>query len=155
MAIATFGAGCFWGVEAAFRNISGVQSATVGYMGGRLDNPTYQDVCSGTTGHVEVCQVEFDPGQTSYETLLTTFWKCHDPTQHMRQGPDVGEQYRSVIFYHNEEQKDAATGSKEALDASGKLAAPIATSIEPATTFWRAEDYHQNYLEKRGMQCHL
>jgi peptide methionine sulfoxide reductase msrA/msrB len=153
---ATFGAGCFWGVEAAFRQIKGVKTTAVGYAGGNLDRPTYKDVCTDRTGHAEVVQVEFDPTQVSYEQLLDVFWTNHDPTTVNRQGPDVGTQYRSVIFYHTPEQKAAAVASKEKLEQSGKFRRPIATQIEPAPTFWRAEDYHQQYLEKRGLSsCHL
>ena len=148
---ATFGAGCFWGVEAAFRQLPGVKSTAVGYAGGKTENPTYRDVCSGDTHHAEVVQVEFDPLEISYEALLNTFWAEHDPTQVNRQGPDVGEQYRSVIFYHTPEQQALAEASKAALDKSGKYSRPIATKIEPAPSFWKAEDYHQQYLEKRGM----
>ncbi|HEY3780152.1 MAG TPA: peptide-methionine (S)-S-oxide reductase MsrA [Fimbriimonadaceae bacterium] len=147
---ATFGAGCFWGVEAAFRRLEGVKHTAVGYAGGTTDSPTYRDVCSGTTHHVEVVQVEFDPAEISYNELLNAFWEEHDPTQVNRQGPDFGEQYRSVIFYHSPEQQQAAEASKKALDSSGKYSRPVATKIEPAPTFWPAEDYHQQYLEKRG-----
>lgn len=153
---ATFGAGCFWGVEAAYRQIKGVKSTAVGYEGGSMPNPTYKDVCTDRTGHVEVVQVEYDPAQVSYEDLLNVFWENHDPTQVNRQGPDVGTQYRTVVFYHTEEQKRVAEESKRALEASGKFRRPIATAIEPATTFWIAEDYHQQYLEKRGLSsCHI
>lgn len=148
---ATFGAGCFWGVEAAFRQLPGVKATAVGYAGGNRENPTYQQVCTGVTHHAEVVEVDFDPAEITYEQLLDTFWNEHDPTQVNRQGPDVGEQYRSVIFYHTPEQKAAAEASKEALEKSGKYPRPIATQIEPAPKFWRAEDYHQQYLEKRGM----
>jgi len=147
---ATFGAGCFWHVEAAFRNVKGVVSTRVGYMGGRTDNPTYRDVCSHTTGHAEVVEVTFDPAVVSYDRLLDVFWDEHDPTSVNRQGPDIGDQYRSVVFYHNEAQKNAAIRSKERLSASGRYSRPVATGIEPASTFWMAEDYHQQYLEKRG-----
>ena len=147
---ATFGAGCFWQVEAAFREMEGVLDTQVGYEGGHVDNPTYEQVCSGTTGHAEVTQVEFDPGQVSYEELLAKFWETHDPTQVNRQGPDVGEQYRTVIFFHSPEQEAAARESKERI--AMRLGKPVATSIEPATGFWRAEEYHQCYLEKRGAQ---
>lgn len=151
MAKATFGAGCFWGVEAAFRQVEGVVDTAVGYMGGTVEHPTYQQVCTDTTGHVEVVQVEYDPERVSYEALLDVFWACHDPTQVNRQGPDVGTQYRSVIFVHDEKQAAAAGASRERLDASGSYARPIATRIEPASTFWRAEEYHQRYLERRGL----
>jgi peptide-methionine (S)-S-oxide reductase len=148
---ATFGAGCFWGVEAAFRQVKGIVSTAVGYMGGTLKNPTYQDVCTDKTGHAEVVQVEYDPFQVSYEELLRVFWENHDPTTLNRQGPDVGAQYRSAIFYHTPEQKAAAETSKGVLASSGKFRRPIVTEIVPATDFWRAEEYHQQYLEKRGL----
>ncbi len=153
---ATFGAGCFWGVEAAFRQIKGVKTTAVGYMGGKLKDPTYQDVCTDRTGHAEVVQVEFDPSEVSYEELLRVFWENHDPTTLNRQGPDTGTQYRSVIFYHTPEQEAAAKASKEALGKSGGYKRPIVTEISPAPEFWRAEDYHQQYLEKRGLaHCHI
>lgn len=148
---ATFGAGCFWGVEVAFRNTPGVVDAIVGYEGGKLANPSYRDVCSHTTGHAEVVEVTYDPAEVSYETLLDVFWNEHDPTQLNRQGPDIGDQYRSVIFYHTPEQRAEAEASKERLQASGKYRRPVVTVIEPAQTFYRAEDYHQRYLEKRGL----
>ena len=153
---ATFGAGCFWGVEAEFREISGVLDAAVGYEGGHLDNPTYKDVCTDRTGHVEVVEVDFDPAKVSYDKLLDAFWQLHDPTQVNRQGPDVGYQYRSVIFTHSPEQEQAAKASKTKWDASGKFRRPIATVIEPAQTFYRGEEYHQQYLAKRGVRhCHI
>lgn len=153
--IATFGAGCFWGVEADFRMIKGVTATRVGYAGGKKDNPTYKDVCSDNTGHAEVVEVEFDPNEVSYDELLNVFWDNHNPTTLNSQGPDHGEQYRSVIFYSNEMQKQAAIKSKEALAKSGKWKNPIVTFVEPAKKFWAAEDYHQQYLEKRGMSsCH-
>jgi peptide-methionine (S)-S-oxide reductase len=153
---AAFGAGCFWGVEATFRKLEGVKNTAVGYMGGHLENPTYEDVCTDRTGHAEVVYVEYDPAQVSYDDLLKTFWACHDPTQLNRQGPDRGTQYRSAVFTYSEAQAEAAEKSKQALEASGKHASPIATVIEPAQTFYIAEDYHQQYLEKRGMaSCHL
>ncbi len=153
---ATFGAGCFWGVEAAFRQIQGVVSTAVGYMGGTLANPTYQDVCTDRTGHAEVVQVEFDPAKVSYQDLLRVFWENHDPTTLNRQGPDVGTQYRSVIFFHSPEQETAAKSSRDALVKSGVYRRPIVTQIEPAREFWKAEEYHQQYLEKRGLaHCHL
>lgn len=153
---ASFAAGCFWGVEAAFRQVKGVLSTTVGYSGGTLANPTYEDVCSHTTGHAETVLVEFDPAVVSYDQLLEAFWNCHDPTQLNRQGPDVGSQYRSVIFYHTPEQQAAAEASKDRLAQSGKYRRPIVTQIVPAATFYRAEEYHQQYLEKRGeASCHL
>lgn len=153
---ATFGAGCFWGVEAAFRQIKGVKSTAVGYEGGTMPNPTYKDVCTDRTGHAEVVQVEYEPKEVSYKDLLNVFWENHDPTQVNRQGPDVGTQYRTVVFYHNDEQKRLAEDSKRELEASGKFRKPIATAIEPASSFWIAEDYHQQYLEKRGLaNCHI
>lgn len=156
MAKATFGAGCFWGVEVAFRNVPGVTNVLVGYEGGHYENPSYKDVCRGDTGHAEVVEVEYDPQRVSYETLLEAFWAAHDPTQVNRQGPDFGEQYRSVIFYHTPEQQAAAEQSKRRLDASGRLPAPAATAIEPAAVFYAAEEYHQQYLVKRGMaSCRL
>ncbi len=147
---ATFGAGCFWGVESTFRAVEGVTDAAVGYAGGKTENPTYEDVCSDETGHAEVVQVEFDPAIVSYEKLLDVFWANHNPTTMNRQGPDVGAQYRSVIFYHSPEQRTAAEASKAALDKSGKFRSPVVTEIEPAPKFYRAEEYHQRYLEKRG-----
>jgi len=151
MATATFGAGCFWGVEAAFRSVEGVTATAVGYEGGATDRPTYEAVCSHTTGHAEVVQVEFDPETVPYERLLEVFWAEHDPTQLDRQGPDVGDQYRSVIFFHDADQERAARASLDAEEASGRHRRPIVTQIVPAETFWRAEDYHQQYLEKRGL----
>jgi peptide-methionine (S)-S-oxide reductase len=148
---ATFGAGCFWGVEAAFRQVPGVLETAVGYSGGNLSNPTYQDVCSDETGHAEVVEVTYDPSRVSYEKLLDVFWENHDPTERNRQGPDVGTQYRSAIFFHSPSQKEAAEASRERLEKSGRHRRPIATEITPASTFWRAEDYHQRYLEKRGL----
>jgi peptide-methionine (S)-S-oxide reductase len=147
---ATFGAGCFWGVEAAFRQIDGVTKTEVGYEGGHLDNPTYEDVCSHKTGHAEVVQVTYDPEQVTYDELLGVFWGKHDPTQLNRQGWDVGDQYRSVVFVHDDEQREAAERSKSELDASRRYRKPVVTVIEPAQTFYPAEDYHQQYLEKRG-----
>jgi len=153
---ATFGAGCFWGVEAAFRQVKGVLSTAVGYTGGSLKDPTYEDVCTDRTGHAEVVQVEFDPTQVSYEELLRVFWDNHDPTTLNRQGPDVGKQYRSAIFFHTPEQESAAKASKDALARSGRYKRPIVTEITPAAEFWRAEEYHQQYLEKRGLaHCRL
>jgi peptide-methionine (S)-S-oxide reductase len=145
---ATFGAGCFWGVEAAFRQLEGVTRTRVGYTGGTLDNPTYEDVCSHTTGHAEVVEVTYDPERVSYDELLDVFWRKHDPTQLNRQGWDIGDQYRSVVFFHDGEQREAALRSKAREQSS--LSAPIVTQIEPAETFYEAEDYHQQYLEKRG-----
>jgi peptide-methionine (S)-S-oxide reductase len=154
--IATFGAGCFWGIEAAFRRVPGVLDAAVGYSGGRTENPSYQDVCTDTTGHAEVVQVTFDPAKLSYEQLLDVFWTIHDPTQVNRQGPDYGKQYRTAIFFHSPEQEAAAKKSKQALEVSGKLRRPVATEITAAGPFWRAEEYHQRYLEKRGAaSCHI
>jgi peptide-methionine (S)-S-oxide reductase len=153
---ATFGAGCFWGVEAAFRQIKGVVSTAVGYMGGTLQHPSYQDVCTDRTGHAEVVQVEFDPALVSYQDLLRVFWENHDPTTLNRQGPDVGTQYRSVIFFHTPEQEAAAKASKDALAKSAMYRRPIVTEIQSAAEFWQAEEYHQQYLEKRGLaHCHL
>jgi peptide-methionine (S)-S-oxide reductase len=150
MATATFGAGCFWGVEATFRRVEGVVDTAVGYAGGHTDNPTYAEVCSHGSGHAEVVQIEYDPARVPYEKLLDTFWNSHDPTQLNRQGPDIGDQYRSVIFFHTPEQEAAAVKSKADLEARGAFGKPIATVIEAAPTFWRAEEYHQRYLEKRG-----
>jgi peptide-methionine (S)-S-oxide reductase len=146
---ATFGAGCFWGVEAAFRRTQGVTGTKVGYAGGGVENPSYEQVCSDTTGHAEVVEVTYDPEQVPYEQLLTIFWLEHDPTQLNRQGPDVGSQYRSVIFVHDEEQRAAAEASREAVQA--RFTRPVVTQIEDAPPFWEAEDYHQQYLEKRGL----
>jgi peptide-methionine (S)-S-oxide reductase len=147
---ATFGAGCFWGVEAAFRQLEGVTATAAGFEGGHTENPSYQDVCSHTTGHAEVVEVTYDPDRISYDQLLEVFWGKHDPTQLNRQGWDVGDQYRSVIFFHDEEQREAAERSKAELDASGRYRKPILTKIEPAQTFYPAEEYHQRYLEKQG-----
>ena len=148
---ATFGAGCFWGVEETFRRLNGVVSTVVGYAGGTTLNPTYQDVCTDRTGHAEVVQVEYDPARISYRDLLDVFWANHDPTTPNRQGPDVGTQYRSVVFYHSPEQKEEAENSKKNLQKTGKFRRPIVTQIEPAPNFFRAEEYHQRYLEKRGV----
>ena len=148
---ATFGAGCFWGVEAAFRQVPGVVATAVGYAGGHTDNPTYRQVCSHRTGHAEVVEVEYDPSRVTYERLLEVFWANHNPTTRNRQGVDIGDQYRSVIFVHDDEQKEAALASRDALDRSGRWRKPIVTEIEPAPRFWRAEEYHQQYLERRGM----
>jgi peptide-methionine (S)-S-oxide reductase len=142
---ATLGAGCFWCVEALFQIVEGVESVVSGYSGGHVDNPTYEEVCSGSTGHAEVCQITFDPRKISYGELLKVFWELHDPTTLNRQGADVGTQYRSVIFYHNEEQKSVAEKLKKELDASGRLNQPVVTEISPYKTFYRAEDYHHNY----------
>lgn len=156
MAIATFGAGCFWGVEAAFRNIPGVLATRVGYAGGVMAEPTYEDVCSDQTGHAEVVEIQFDEAKVSYDFLLKNFFSLHDPTQVNRQGPDVGSQYRSVIFTHTPEQKRQAEQAIADLRKSGRFKLPIATLVIPAETFWEAESYHQQYLEKRGLvHCHL
>lgn len=153
---ATFAAGCFWGVEAAFRQLKGVKSTRVGYIGGHTTNPTYEQVCTDRTGHAEAVEVEFDPAEISYDELLNAFWENHDPTQVNRQGPDVGSQYRTAIFYHSPQQEAAAIASKERLSASGKFRRPIATEIVPAGVFYAGEDYHQQYLEKRGLaSCHI
>ena len=146
---ATFGAGCFWGIEAEFRKVEGVVDVTVGYSGGALENPTYKDVCSGTTGHAEVVEVEYDPSKVSYEELLEVFWENHDPTTLNRQGPDVGTQYRSAIFFHTPEQEAAARASKER--AQDRFKKPIVTEITPAAEFYRAEEYHQRYFEKNRL----
>ena len=148
---ATFGAGCFWGVEATFRQVKGVADVAVGYSGGNVDNPTYEDVCASRTGHAEVVEVAYDPAEVSYDQLLDVFWKCHDPTQVSRQGPDVGTEYRSAIFTHSPGQRAAAEASKKKLQGAGDK--PIATEITPASTFWRAEEYHQRYFEKNGGAC--
>ena len=153
---AIFGAGCFWGIEAAFREVEGVTSTAVGYSGGTSKNPTYEDVCTGLSGHAEVVQIEYDPAKVSYEELLKIFWEIHDPTTLNRQGPDVGAQYRSAIFFHTPEQEAAARASKGNLEASGRFKRPIVTEITPATEFYRAEEYHQQYLEKRGqVHCRI
>ncbi len=154
---ATFAAGCFWGVEAAFSEVNGVAMTRVGYTGGAFDNPTYEDVCADKTGHAEAVEIEYDPSIISYKQLLDLFWNTHDPTTPNRQGPDVGSQYRSAIFYHTPEQEKEARTSKEALQKSKKFKRPIVTDILPAKTFWTAEDYHQRYFQKRGIKpkCHL
>ena len=146
----TFAAGCFWGVEEAFRQVKGVVSTAVGYTGGSFKDPTYKDVCSGKTGHAEAVEIEYDPSRVSYEELLSVFWENHDPTTLNRQGPDIGTQYRSAIFFHTPEQRSAAVASKEKLQKSGRYRSPIATEITPASQFYGAEDYHQQYFEKRG-----
>ena len=151
MAKALFGAGCFWGVETAFRQVEGVLATAVGYSGGRQEKPTYESVCSGKTGHAEVVEVEYDPSKVSYERLLDVFWENHDPTTLNRQGPDVGEQYRSAIFFQTPEQEAEALASKERLEKSGRYKRPIVTEITPARTFYKAEEYHQRYLEKHGL----
>jgi peptide-methionine (S)-S-oxide reductase len=148
---ATFAAGCFWGVEAAFRQVPGVVDTAVGYTGGSLPNPTYEDVCTDRTGHAEAVRVEFDPSRVSYGELLDVFWGNHDPTTKNRQGPDVGTQYRSAIFFHDAEQEKVASESRNRQEKSGKFRRPIVTEIVPEKEFWRAEDYHQRYLEKRGL----
>ena len=154
--IATFGAGCFWGIEAAFQKVSGVIDTAVGYSGGRTVDPTYKDVCADETGHAEVVQVTFDPAKISYDSLLNVFWEIHDPTQVNRQGPDFGSQYRTAIFFHSPEQEAAARKSLAAVQASGKFRRPIATEITAAGPFYRAEEYHQKYLQKRGAaSCHF
>lgn len=146
---ATFGAGCFWGVEATFRRVKGVSSTSVGYMGGHWENPSYLDVCARVTGHAEVVQVEYNPQQISYQDLLEIFWDCHDPTSLNRQGPDRGEQYRSVIFYHTPEQKQLAIASRQKQQSSGKYDRDIVTEIKPASAYYWASEEHQQYLEKR------
>jgi peptide-methionine (S)-S-oxide reductase len=151
---AIFGAGCFWGVESAFRAIKGVNEVISGYAGGHIKNPTYRDVCSGETGHAEVVQVEYDSSQVGYDKLLDAFWNCHNPTTRNRQGPDVGTQYRSAIFFYTPEQEIAAKASREKLQQSGRWREPIVTEILPAAEFYPAEEYHQHYLEKRGVRGH-
>lgn len=156
METATFGAGCFWGVEATFRKVKGVRGTAVGYAGGHTQNPTYKDVCSDETGHAEVVQVQFDPAQVEYRKLVELFFRCHDPTQLNRQGPDIGSQYRSVIFVHSPEQRAAAEQTLASLRSSGRYTRPVVTTIEQAPAFYKAEDYHQQYLEKRGLEsCHI
>ncbi len=147
---ATFGAGCFWGVEAVFRQTAGVKDVAVGYAGGRTQNPTYEDVCSDETGHAEVVEVDYDPAEVSFEALLDVFWRNHDPTTRNRQGPDMGSQYRSVVFHHSPAQKAAAEAKLAELEKSGRFSRPIVTLIEPAPAFYRAEEYHQQYLAKHG-----
>ncbi len=156
MAKATFAAGCFWGVEATFRQVEGVTATRVGYTGGKLENPTYKDVCTDRTGHAEAIEVDYDPAKVSYDELLNIFWENHDPTQLNRQGADFGTQYRSAIFYHSPEQEQAARASKSELEKSHRFSRTIVTQIVPAATFYEAEDYHQQYLEKRGLaSCHI
>jgi len=153
---ATFGAGCFWGVEETFRALDGVISTRVGYLGGKTENPTYQDVCTDETGHAEVVEVVFDPTRIAYEKLLEVFWAAHNPTELNRQGPDVGAQYRSAIFYQDDEQRRIAEVSKAKLIASGRFKRPVVTEITPTQRFWPAEEYHQQYLKKRGLSnCHI
>jgi peptide-methionine (S)-S-oxide reductase len=151
---ATFGAGCFWGIEAAFRKVKGVKSTSVGYMGGHFPNPSYLDVLSRITGHAEVVQVEYDPSKVSYDELLDVFWNSHDPTELNRQGPDRGEQYRSVIFFHNRQQEEAAKRSKEKLQLSGRFDKDIVTEIKPSTEYYLASEEHQQYFEKKGQRGH-
>lgn len=155
--VATFAAGCFWGVEAAFRKLPGVMDVRVGYAGGTVLHPSYEQVCAGNTGHAEAVRVTFDPSKISYEQLLEAFWNMHDPTQVNRQGPDVGSQYRSAIFTHTPEQQLAAEASKHALAVAHRFAAPIATLIDPVTSFYEAEEYHQRYFEKHpgSPACHI
>jgi peptide-methionine (S)-S-oxide reductase len=156
MALATFAAGCFWGVEATFRQLPGVLATRVGYIGGHTNNPTYKDVCTDGTGHAEAVEVQYDPARVSYDQLLDVFWENHDPTTLDRQGPDWGSQYRSAIFFHTPEQERLAKASKDAWDKSGRFRNKIVTQIVPATDFYEAEDYHQQYLEKRGLaSCHI
>ena len=150
MAIAIFAAGCFWGVEATFRKLSGVEETEVGYIGGTTEAPTYKDVCSGRTGHAEAVRLSYDPERISYDELLGAFWGCHDPTTRNRQGPDIGSQYRSAIFFTEPEQQASAVKSKQAQEESGRFSRPIVTTIETAPRFWRAEEYHQQYIEKRN-----
>ena len=151
MESATFGAGCFWGVEDAFQQVEGVISTEVGYSGGILENPTYEQVCTDNTGHAEVVRIKFDPLVVTYQKLLSIFWEIHDPTTLNRQGPDVGRQYRSVIFFHNPEQKKIAVDSLQSLEESDKYHSPVVTKIEAAATFYRAEEYHQKYFQKHGI----
>ena len=156
MAKATFGAGCFWGVELRFQQVPGVTATAVGYEGGTIDSPTYKDVCTDATGHAEVVEIDFDPEEVSYQELLDLFFELHDPTQLNRQGPDWGTQYRSVVFFHSPEQEAAAKDTIARLTAEKRFAKPIVTQVVPAQPFWRAEEYHQKYLEKRGMaSCHI
>ncbi len=153
--LATFAAGCFWGVEDAFMQQPGVLSTMVGYTGGHTQNPTYKEVCTDTTGHAEAVQVAFDPAQITYETLLDLFWRLHDPTTLNRQGPDIGSQYRSAIYYHSPQQQAAALASKAALEKSGRFPRPVVTEITAASQFYPAEEYHQKYNQKHGRHCHI
>ena len=148
---AMFAAGCFWGVEETFRHLPGVINTEVGYSGGHVESPDYEMVCSDTTGHAEVVRLEYDPARISYRQLLEVFWQCHDPTQFNRQGPDIGSQYRSAIFYFDEQQASEAQLAKQQLQESGRFSRPVVTEVTPASTFYRAEEYHQRYLEKRGL----
>lgn len=153
---ATFAAGCFWGVEATFMKVEGVVQTEVGYMGGHTESPSYRDVCTDRTGHAEVVHLTYDDSIVSYDRLLDVFWNAHDPTQKNRQGPDVGTQYRTAIFYHDEDQRMIAERSRAAMDASGRFKRPIATPVDKAGPFWRAEEYHQKYLQKKGLNtCHI
>ena len=152
---ATFGGGCFWDVESEFRKVEGVVSTAVGYSGGSMKNPTYEDVCTDRTGHAEVVQVEYDPAKIPYDELLNLFWQLHDPTTLNRQGPDMGSQYRSAIYFHSPEQKEAAEASKNSLEKNSRFRGPVVTEITPAAEFYRAEEYHQQYFEKRGILSHL
>lgn len=153
---ATFAAGCFWGVEETYRSLSGVLETRVGYTGGQVESPTYEDVCSGVTGHAEALEITFDNTKIGFADLLRIFWKSHNPTTKDRQGPDIGHQYRSAIFYHSDQQRQIAEQSKEELDKSGKYKNPVVTEIVPAQKFWSAEEYHQKYLMKRGLDsCHI
>lgn len=153
--LATFAAGCFWGIEDAFMQQTGVVSTQVGYTGGHTQNPTYKEVCSDTTGHAEAVLVEFDPAQVTYEALLDLFWRIHNPTTLNRQGPDIGSQYRSAIYYHSPQQQAAALASKEALEKSGRFSRPVVTEITAASQFYPAEEYHQKYNQKHGRHCHI
>jgi peptide-methionine (S)-S-oxide reductase len=152
---ATFAAGCFWGVEEAFRTLDGVLSTQVGYTGGHTENPTYQDVCSGATGHAEALLVAFDPARIAYADLLNRFWAIHNPTTLNRQGPDIGSQYRSAVFYHTSAQEETAKASKQKLESAGRYPQPIVTEIVPAVEFYPAEDYHQQYAMKHGHHCSI
>lgn len=154
MDTATFGAGCFWCVEAQFQMLKGVESVVSGFSGGNIKNPAYREVCNGTTGHAEVCQIVFDPSKISYDELLAAFWQSHDPTQLNRQGNDIGTQYRSVIYYHNEEQKTLAENYKKQLNASGAWTKPIVTEISPIGPFYKADNYHQNYFNQNGSESY-
>jgi peptide-methionine (S)-S-oxide reductase len=156
MTKATFGAGCFWGVELRFQQVPGVRETAVGFEGGKLDHPSYRDVCTDATGHAEVVEIDYDPEKVRYQQLLDLFFELHDPTQMNRQGPDWGTQYRSVVFFHSPEQEKAAKETITRLTAEKRFPKPIVTQVVPAQTFWRAEEYHQKYLEKRGAaSCHI